>query len=190
MRKERVVGESIEKKVNIRSTKSKKRKITQKLAQTKRTLHCSSQDPSCEKTTIHSNFGASAAVSAVKMRDALVLIRERAPDLEVEGEMQGDVALSEGIRANVFPNSNLSGEANLLVMPSLDAGNIAFKLVKQLANGLSIGPILLGTARPAHILNSTVTVRGTLNMSALAVVDAQTFAESTRQPSLAVVTEG
>lgn len=138
----------------------------------------------------HSNFGASAAPSAAKMRDALDLIRRRAPGLEVEGEMQGDVALSEEVRTDVFPNSTLAGAANLLVMPTLDAGNIAFQLVKQLANALSVGPILLGTAQPAHILNSTVSVRGTVNMSAVAVVDAQTHAETTSQPAFAVATEG
>ncbi len=138
----------------------------------------------------HSNFGVSDAPTAVKMREALKLIRRRAPDLEVEGEMQGDVALSESVRADVFPNSNLRGPANLLIVPTLDAGSIAFQLVKQLANGLSVGPMLLGTAQPAHILNSTVTVRGAVNMSALTVVDAQTYAETTRQPVLAAVTEG
>ncbi len=125
----------------------------------------------------HSNFGSSDHPSAAKMRDALAIIRRVAPDLEVEGEMHPDIAIDALAREQIFPNSMLSGEANLLIMPTLDAGNIAFNLVKKLANGISVGPILLGVARPAHILSATVTVRGTLNMSALAVVDAQVAAE-------------
>ena len=121
----------------------------------------------------HSNFGSTNEASATKMRDALALIEELAPDLEVEGEMHGDVALSEAARETAFPNARLDGQANLLVMPNLDSANIAFNLVKQLASGLSVGPMLLGVARPAHVLNSSVTVRGTVNMSALTVVDAQ-----------------
>jgi len=125
----------------------------------------------------HSNFGSSDHPSAAKMRDALAIIRRVAPDLEVEGEMHPDIAIDALAREQIFPNSMLSGEANLLIMPTLDAGNIAFNLVKKLANGISVGPILLGVAQPAHILSATVTVRGTLNMSALAVVDAQVAAE-------------
>ncbi|MEE2979925.1 MAG: NADP-dependent malic enzyme [Pseudomonadota bacterium] len=128
----------------------------------------------------HSNFGSTHEPSALKMREALVLINELAPDLEVEGEMHGDTALSEVLREATFPNSRLKGQANLLVMPNLDAANIAFNLVKQLANGLSVGPMLLGMAQPAHVLNATVTVRGTVNMSALAVVDAQMHAADDR----------
>ncbi|MFQ5958624.1 MAG: NADP-dependent malic enzyme [Alphaproteobacteria bacterium] len=134
----------------------------------------------------HSNFGSSNEASAEVMREALALIREAAPDLAVEGEMHADVALDEKLRADIFPHARHDGPANLLVMPTLDAANIAFNLVKQLANGISVGPMLIGTARPAHILNATVTVRGTVNMSALAVVDAQTHAD-TRQLALAVV---
>ena len=121
----------------------------------------------------HSNFGSTNEASATKMRDALALIEELAPDLEVEGEMHGDLALSEAARETAFPNARLDGQANLLVMPNLDSANIAFNLVKQLASGLSVGPMLLGVARPAHVLNSSVTVRGTVNMSALTVVNAQ-----------------
>ena len=121
----------------------------------------------------HSNFGSTNEASASKMRDALALIEELAPDLEVDGEMHGDVALSEAARETAFPNARLKGQANLLVMPNVDSANIAFNLVKQLASGLSVGPMLLGVARPAHVLNSSVTVRGTVNMSALTVVDAQ-----------------
>ncbi len=121
----------------------------------------------------HSNFGSSDSASARKMREALALLHERAPDLEVEGEMQADAALNEGIRERIFPASKLRGAANLLVLPTLDAANIAFNLVKILGEGLSVGPILIGTAAPAHILTSSVTSRGVLNMSAIAVVDAQ-----------------
>ena len=95
------------------------------------------------------------------------------PELEVEGKMQGDTAVSEAIRHRIFPNSRLKGQANLLVMPDLDAANISFNLLKQLGEGVSVGPMLLGVAKPAHILTGSVTVRGILNMSALAVVDAQ-----------------
>ncbi len=121
----------------------------------------------------HSSFGSSDSASAVKMRAALALVNERAPDLEAEGEMQGDAALDEGIRLAVFPRSRLKGAANLLVCPSLDAANIAFNLLKVAADGLHVGPILLGTTRPAHILTPSVTARGIVNMAALAAVDAQ-----------------
>ncbi|MGF1607942.1 MAG: NADP-dependent malic enzyme [Kiloniellales bacterium] len=121
----------------------------------------------------HSNFGSSNAASARKMREALRLLHERAPELEVEGEMHGDAALNEATRAYIFPNSKLRGAANLLIMPNLDAANIAFNLVKELGEGLPVGPILIGTAAPAHILTPSVTARGVVNMSAIAVVDAQ-----------------
>ncbi|HMA14721.1 MAG TPA: NADP-dependent malic enzyme [Kiloniellaceae bacterium] len=121
----------------------------------------------------HSSFGSSGAPSAVKMRKALAMLHERCPDLEVEGEMHADAALNESIRENIFPNSKLKGTANLLVMPTLDAANIAFNMVKALGEGLSVGPILLGVAAPAHILTPSVTARGIVNMSAVAVVDAQ-----------------
>ena len=121
----------------------------------------------------HSNFGSTNEPSAVKMRDALAIIQNDAPDLDVEGEMHGDAALSDVVREEAFPDAQFKGQANLLVMPNLDAANIAFNLVKQLASGLSVGPILLGMAKPAHVLNSSVTVRGAVNMSAITVVDAQ-----------------
>jgi len=124
----------------------------------------------------HSNFGSHNDASAVKMRAALAEIERRCPGLEVEGEMHADSAISEEIRARIFPNSRLKGPANLLVMPSRDAANIAFNLVKTLGDGLSVGPVLLGVSKPAHILTPSVTVRGIVNMSALAVVDAQMFA--------------
>ncbi len=121
----------------------------------------------------HSNFGTSDAPSARKMRDALALIRERAPELEVEGEMHGDAAMQEQIRQRLFPSSRLSGSANLLVMPNVDAANIAFNLLKALGDGLSVGPMLVGAAGAAHVLTPAVTTRGILNMTAVAVVDAQ-----------------
>ncbi|MDI5987333.1 phosphate acyltransferase [Halomonas sp. M4R5S39] len=121
----------------------------------------------------HSNFGSSDFDSAGKMRQALALIRERAPDLIVDGEMQADSALSTGVRGRILPDSLLDGEANLLIMPNLDAANIAFSALKVLGNGVSVGPILLGAAKPVHVLNRTVTARGIANMSAFAVVEAQ-----------------
>jgi malate dehydrogenase (oxaloacetate-decarboxylating)(NADP+) len=121
----------------------------------------------------HSSFGSSDSPSAAKMRQALEMLWRRAPGLEVEGEMQGDAALDEEIRLNVFPRSRLKGAANLLVCPSLDAANIAFNLLKVAADGLHVGPMLLGTTRPAHILTPSVTARGIVNMAALAAVDAQ-----------------
>ena len=121
----------------------------------------------------HSNFGSSNDASARKMRKALKLLHERAPDLEVEGEMHGDAALNAATRAHIFPHSKLTGAANLLIMPNLDSANIAFNLVKELGEGLPVGPILIGTAAPAHILTPSVTARGVVNMSAIAVVDAQ-----------------
>ena len=122
----------------------------------------------------HSSFGTSDAPSAVKMRDALALIRSQAPDLEIDGEMHGDAALSEEVRRAVFPDAQLKGDANLLIMPTLDAANISFNLLKSAAgSGITIGPILLGSAMPVHIVTPTATVRRIINMTALAVVDAQ-----------------
>jgi malate dehydrogenase (oxaloacetate-decarboxylating)(NADP+) len=121
----------------------------------------------------HSNFGTDDSASAVKMSRALDLVLQRDPDLEVEGEMHGDAALSEDIRNRVYPDSRLKGEANLLIMPNLDAANISFNLLKLTGSeGVTIGPILLGTAKPVHILTPTATVRRLVNMTALAVVDA------------------
>ncbi|HEX6317546.1 MAG TPA: NADP-dependent malic enzyme [Burkholderiales bacterium] len=121
-----------------------------------------------------SSFGSLArSPSAAKMRHALELINERAPELEIEGEMHGDAALSEEIRLRVFPRSRLRGEANLLIMPTLDAANIAFNLLKTAAGGgVTIGPVLLGAARPVHILTPSASVRRVVNMTALAVADA------------------
>jgi malate dehydrogenase (oxaloacetate-decarboxylating)(NADP+) len=120
-----------------------------------------------------SNFGSVDLPSARKMQKALALLNERVPDLEVEGEMHGDAALSDEIRQKVFPNSRLKGAANLLVMPTLDAANISFNLLKvAAADNVTIGPILLGAARPVHILTPSATVRRIVNMTALTVADA------------------
>jgi malate dehydrogenase (oxaloacetate-decarboxylating)(NADP+) len=124
----------------------------------------------------YSNFGSRPGSSASRMREALRMLHDRAPDLEIEGEMHGDAALSEEVRARVFPDSRLKGIANLLIMPSLNAANISFNLLKTLGDGLSVGPMLLGMAQPAHIVTESVTVRGLVNITALAVVDAQTTA--------------
>ncbi len=121
----------------------------------------------------HSNFGSDDSPSALKMSRARALIEKLAPDLEVEGEMHGDAALSEAIRNHVHPESRLKGEANLLIMPNLDAANISFNLLKMTGGeGVTVGPILLGAAKPVHIITPTATVRRLVNMTALCVVDA------------------
>ncbi len=121
----------------------------------------------------HSNFGSYVSASSQKMQQARELLAQRAPDLEVEGEMQGDAALSETIRNLSFPESRLKGNANLLIMPNVDAGSIAYNLLKEQGSGVSVGPILLGIDKPAHVVPESVTVRGIVNLSALAVVQAQ-----------------
>jgi malate dehydrogenase (oxaloacetate-decarboxylating)(NADP+) len=121
----------------------------------------------------HSNFGSADTPSAQKMRMALELLQRFAPELDVEGEMHGDAALDPELRMRLFPNSRLQGEANLLIMPTLDAANIAFNLLKTAAgDGITVGPILLGTAKTAHILTPSASVRRIVNMTALSVVDA------------------
>jgi len=120
----------------------------------------------------HSSFGTADTLSARKMRAALALLQRIAPELEVEGEMHGDAALSEEVRKQTFPNSRLKGDANLLIMPTLDAANIAFNLLKTAAgDGITVGPILLGAAKAVHIVTPTATVRRLVNMTALTVVD-------------------
>jgi len=120
----------------------------------------------------HSNFGSDDSASALKMGRARELIEKRAPDLQVDGEMHGDAALSEEIRNRVYPESRLKGEANLLIMPNVDAANIAFNLLKMIGGeGVTIGPILLGAAKPVHIVTPSATVRRLVNMTALSVVD-------------------
>jgi malate dehydrogenase (oxaloacetate-decarboxylating)(NADP+) len=121
----------------------------------------------------HSNFGSSNQPSAIKMRQTLDLLRTKAPWLEVDGEMHGDVALDEVARKALMPHSTLSGPANLLVMPNIDAANIAYNLLKTAAGGnIAIGPVLLGSAKPVHILTASTTVRRIVNMTALTVADA------------------
>jgi malate dehydrogenase (oxaloacetate-decarboxylating)(NADP+) len=122
----------------------------------------------------HSSFGSADTSSSVRMRQALALLQGLAPDLQAEGEMHADAALSPFIREEIFPNSRLKGAANLLIMPSLDAANIAFNLLKGVSNAVAISPILLGPAKPVHIVTPSVTVRGLLNMAAMAVVDCST----------------
>ncbi|MFM0236439.1 NADP-dependent malic enzyme, partial [Paraburkholderia sediminicola] len=120
----------------------------------------------------HSNFGSSNAPSAQKMRDTLAILRERAPELQVDGEMHGDLALDANLRREVLPDSTLEGDANLLVLPNIDAANISYNLLKTAAgNNIAIGPMLLGAARPVHVLTASATVRRIVNMTALLVAD-------------------
>jgi malate dehydrogenase (oxaloacetate-decarboxylating)(NADP+) len=120
----------------------------------------------------HSNFGSSDSPSALKMRAALAILRERAPDLECDGEMHGDTALDAGYRRALMPRSRLTGEANLLVMPNIDAANISYNLLKTAAGGgIAIGPVLLGAAGPVHVLTASATVRRLVNMTAWTIVD-------------------
>ena len=124
----------------------------------------------------HSNFGSSESLSARKMRKASEILRATAPNLECDGEMLADLALLPAVRESLHPDSTLKGEANLLVMPNLDAANISFNLLKSaISEGISVGPILLGAARPVHIVTPAVTVRRLVNITALAVVDAATL---------------
>jgi malate dehydrogenase (oxaloacetate-decarboxylating)(NADP+) len=121
----------------------------------------------------HSNFGSSELPSAVKMREALALVREQAPWLTVDGEMHGDTALDAAYRQQLMPRSTLTGEANLLILPNIDAANISYNLLKTAAGGgIAIGPVLLGAAKPVHILTASATVRRVVNMTALTVADA------------------
>ena len=121
----------------------------------------------------HSNFGSSNQPSALKMREALAILKQRAPWLEVDGEMHGDTALDAVLRGRLMPDSPLTGEANLLVLPNIDAANIAYNLLKNtVGGGIAIGPVLLGAAKPVHILTPSATVRRIVNMTALTVVDA------------------
>ncbi|HZM08199.1 MAG TPA: phosphate acyltransferase, partial [Methylocella sp.] len=121
----------------------------------------------------HSDFGSENAPSAVKMRHALEILHQLAPDLEADGEMQANTALSQAMRDLVLPSSRLKGEANVLIMPSLDAANIAYTMMMIMADALLVGPILLGAAKPAHIVTPSVTARGIINMTAVAVAQAQ-----------------
>jgi malate dehydrogenase (oxaloacetate-decarboxylating)(NADP+) len=123
----------------------------------------------------HSSFGSYADRSAKKMQKALEMLREHAPDLEIEGEMTAEMALNEDYRRQLFPNSRLQGPANLLVAPNLDAAHIAFDLTKAISDAVGVGPVLLGAGRPAHVMTPSATARRILNMTAIAVVDAQVY---------------
>ena len=120
----------------------------------------------------HSNFGSRDTLSSVKMREALAILRQAAPALEVDGEMQVDTALSPMIRERILPGSTLKGAANLLIMPSLDAASAAYNLLKAVTGAVTIGPMLIGPRLPAYIVNGSVTSRGMVNMSAVACVAA------------------
>ena len=120
----------------------------------------------------HSNFGSFDTESAQRMRAALAIIRERAPELEIDGEMHGDAALDANFRAQTMPRSTLKGDANLLVLPTIEAANISYNLLKAAAgNNIAVGPVLLGAAKPVHILTPSATVRRIVNMSAWTAVD-------------------
>ncbi|HEY4555687.1 MAG TPA: NADP-dependent malic enzyme, partial [Lysobacter sp.] len=121
----------------------------------------------------HSNYGSHDNASAAKMRRAYQLIRQRAPKLEIDGEMQGDTAWDNELRARIFPNTTLTGRANLFVMPNLDAANITYNMIKVMTDGVALGPILMGLDKPAHILTPASTTRRVVNMTAIAAVDAQ-----------------
>jgi malate dehydrogenase (oxaloacetate-decarboxylating)(NADP+) len=120
----------------------------------------------------HSDFGSANTPSALKMRAALTLLQERAPDLEADGEMQADTALSMIARQRVISDCRITGEANVLIFPNLDAGNTALQLSRVIADALPVGPILMGPAKPAHVLTPSVTARGIVNMTAIAAVEA------------------
>jgi malate dehydrogenase (oxaloacetate-decarboxylating)(NADP+) len=131
----------------------------------------------------HSDFGSYDTESSRKMRRATALLKQNHPEIEADGEMQGDTALSEAARALILPHSKLEGVANILIMPNLDTANVAYQMIKSLADALPVGPILIGPSRPAHILTPSVTARGILNMTAVAAVEAQERA-GRQQPSL------
>jgi malate dehydrogenase (oxaloacetate-decarboxylating)(NADP+) len=120
----------------------------------------------------HSNFGNRESPSSRKMREALQIIRQLQPELEVDGEMQADSALSEHKRKDRISNSTLSGRANCLIMPNLDAGNITSNVLREMGEGVTIGPILLGCSMPGYVVNSSITVRGLVNMTVMSVVQA------------------
>ncbi|MFI4968957.1 MAG: NADP-dependent malic enzyme [Lysobacterales bacterium] len=126
----------------------------------------------------HSNFGSHQDVSSLKMRRVVELVRERLPKVEVEGEMHADTAFSPGIRERLFPNSRLTGSANVFVCPNLDAANIAFNMTRVMTDGVVLGPILMGLSKPAHVLTPAATVRRVFNMTAIACVEAQIRAQA------------
>jgi len=133
----------------------------------------------------HSAFGSEDDRVSRKMKEALAILREQAQDLEVEGEMTADMALDEEFRKQVFPNSRLQGRANLLVAPDIASAHISFNLARMLSNSVTVGPLLLGVGKPAHVLTSSATVRRVINMTAIAVVDAQQYARINAETALA-----
>ena len=122
----------------------------------------------------HANFGSRGSDSSAKMRRATEILREIAPELEADGEMNADIALNPALRERVLPDSRLTGEANLLVMPNLDAAKIATQLIAVIEDALPVGPILIGPSRPAQIVTSTTTARGLVNVTALAASQVET----------------
>jgi malate dehydrogenase (oxaloacetate-decarboxylating)(NADP+) len=120
-----------------------------------------------------SDFGSYECESGRKLRAALAIIMAKAPELEVDGEMNGESALVPAFRQRIYPHSRLTGEANVLIMPNIDAANTAYQMIKVLGDALPVGPILIGAAHPAHILTPSTTARGLVNMTAFAAVDAQ-----------------
>ena len=122
----------------------------------------------------HSSFGSSNSPSARKMRQALAIVRELAPGLEVDGEMHGDAALNQAVRERYVSSGSFSGDANLLIAPSLDAANISLTLLSAATDGLLVGPLLLGLSKPLHVLSPTATARGIVNMTALVASQAVT----------------
>ncbi|MBX2834921.1 MAG: NADP-dependent malic enzyme [Micavibrio sp.] len=135
----------------------------------------------------HSNFGNLEYDSARKMHNACTDIKRRDPELEIDGEMTADAALFEKTRAALMPNSSLSGEANLFIMPNIESANIAYHMVRGFTDSVSIGPLLLGASRPVHIITPSVTTRGIVNISSLATVGAQVFEEETKNSKPATV---
>ncbi|MGE4312671.1 MAG: NADP-dependent malic enzyme [Pseudobdellovibrionaceae bacterium] len=133
----------------------------------------------------HSNFGTHDTERACTLRKAVAELKKRAPSLEIEGEMQADAALSEKIRKDTMPHAQLTGEANLLIMPDVDAANISFNLLKMMTDGVSIGPLLLGVSQPVHILTPSATPRGIVNVTALATVAAQVYETESEKGVLA-----
>jgi malate dehydrogenase (oxaloacetate-decarboxylating)(NADP+) len=128
----------------------------------------------------YSSFGSRDGESPTKMRKALEILQQKAPDIEVEGEMEADVALIPEVRESLFPNSHLKGRANLFMMPNLDSANMAINLLRNFTKGVTVGPILLGSKKAAHVLIPTASVRRIINMTAIAVVDAQKKTEQER----------
>jgi len=138
----------------------------------------------------HSSFGSHVDESAQKMKAALALLHEQVPELEVDGEMAADMALSDSYRNHMFPNSRLRGRANLLIMPDLDSAHIAFNLARVISQGVTVGPILMGAGRPAHVLTPSASVRRIVNMTALAVVDAQLYERQQQSEKMEEVVNG